>query len=85
MATRKADPARSPDEFANRSSICKRRATAGFKVAFDRKAIRQKDFVPRQLDMIVGDGIDFELDDRGIVHQELNRDQHILDEHRVIW
>ena len=59
-------------------------ACTGLEVAFGGHAVGEQHVVARQLDMIVGDRMPLDLRDRAAVDQVADRDQHILDEHRVI-
>jgi hypothetical protein len=62
----------------------KRRAAAGFKIAFDRKALSQQDLVTCEFDVEIRDCIDRCMNDRPVVHQVFDRHQHVVDEHGMI-
>jgi len=59
-------------------------AAADLQVALDCQPFSQQQVMLWQFDVVIIDAIDIELRDRAAVRQILDRDQHILGEHRVV-
>jgi hypothetical protein len=66
------------------AAVLERRTTPGFKVGFCRQALRQYHVMSWKLKVVVDDDSGIDLLDRCAVDQEFYRDQHIVDENRMI-
>ena len=68
----------------NARGIVEVRAVAGIEIALAGQPLRQQHVMRVQFDMPIGDAPHRLLHDRRVVHQMPHRDQHAIDEHRMI-
>ena len=66
------------------AAIGKMRAVAGIQVGFSRESIGEKHVVAFEFDVVIDHVADRHLGDCCAIDQVLDRDQHRLEEHRMI-